>query len=492
MSEDQWLEQKINESQEQFKRLSAVIEGLKKDYDYETRAEAKIRIKAQLEEREQERQTVEQRWQSLEAEQKQQQLSRLEQEARHLERNKAFKEALETWQEICRLQPDDPQIAGEIHRLEGRLQQSQRLTDSIRQLTHRLAEIKPIYPTVITRLREMGETGGIDEDLLSIVDDFLQGRLPAANFVTAWQALTTSAKSAKEEPEYHALADRLKRGEIVLFLGSDIPRLLGTPAPMETLAPELAQRANYQGYAASLPMIAEYYQMKFEYGRSTLVGHLKTIIGPAVPDISLYQLLARVEQPLVLISANYDLFLENQLRQAGRKYALIASIIMPDSDCRLGNVIVHYSDREAPECPRLEEKLSSLELIEKGYTLIYKIRGYCNAVHEQTAYQDNILALTEENYFTFARHMDRLIPNYVVKQFAKRGLFFLGYSPRHWEDRLLVKGILDKRWHPQYERAHVITEDPDPFMRAYWDSRGVHRYGLELAEFVRRLEEYLI
>lgn len=490
MSQDQRLEQRINECKEQFGRLSAVIEGLKKDYDYETRSEKKIRIEALLKEREQERQTVEQQWRSLEAEQAQQQLSRLEQEARQLERNKAFKDALETWREIRRLKPNDPQIADEIGRLEARLQHSQQLTEHIKRLPRRLAEIKPIFQTVMTHLWRMGETGGQDETLVSIVKDFLEGRLPADDFMTTWQALTTA--SAKEEPDYRALADRLKRGEIVLFLGSDIPCLLHGQAPMETLVPELAQQAHYQGYADSLSMIAEYYQMKPEYGRSSLVRHLKTLVGTPAPDVSLYRLLARIEQPLVLISANYDLFLEHQLRQACRKYALIASIIMSSPpDCELGNVVVHYSDREAPEFLRLEDELSSLKLIDDGYVLIYKIRGYCNAVHEQMAYQHNILTLAEENYFTFARHMERLIPNYVVKQFAARGLFFLGYSPRHWEDRLLVNGILDKRRHQQYEPAHVITEDTDPFVRAYWDSRGVHRYGLELTEFVRGLEEYL-
>ncbi len=490
MSQDQRLEQKINESKERFGRLSAVIEGLKKDYDYETRSEDKIRIGALLEEREQERQTVEQQWRALEVEQAQQQLSRLEQEARQLERNKAFKEALETWREIRRLKPDDPQTADEIGRLAARLQHSQQLTEYIKRLTRRLAEIKPIYPTVITHLRRMVETGGQDETLVSIVEDFLEGHLSADDFTTTWQALTTA--SAKEEPDYRALADRLKRGEIVLFLGSDILHLLQGPAPLETLVPELAQQAHYQGYADSLSMIAEYYQMKPEYGRSSLVRHLETLVGTPAPDISLYRLLARIEQPLVLISANYDLFLEHQLQQAGRKYALIASVILSSPpDRELGNVIVHYSDREAPDFLRLEEELSSLKLIENGYALIYKIRGYCNAVHEPMAYQHNILTLAEENYFTFARHMDRLIPNYLVKQFAARGLFFLGYSPRHWEDRLLVNGILDKRRHQQYEPARVITEDTDPFVRAYWDSRGVHRYGLELTEFVRGLEEYL-
>ena len=170
--------------------------------------------------------------------------------------------------------------------------------------------------------------------------------------------------------------------------------------------------------------------MKPEYGRSSLVRQLKTIIGPTAPDVSLYRLLARIEQPLVLISANYDLFLEHQLQQAGRKYALIASIIISNPpDCELGNVIVHYSDREAPEFLRLEEELSSLKLIEDGYALIYKIRGYCNAVHEPMAYQHNILTLAEENYFTFARHMDRLIPNYLVKQFPRAGCFSWAIRP---------------------------------------------------------------
>jgi hypothetical protein len=417
-----------------------------------------------------------------------------------LERNKAFKEALETWREIRRLKPDDPQTADEIDRLEDRLQYYQQLGEYINRLAHRLKEIELIFTKVITPLQKMRETGDVDEALVSIVEDFLEGHLPADDFITTWQALTTAStkwqalttSSTKEEPDYRALADRLKRGEIVLFLGSDILRLLQGPAPLETLVPELAQQAHYQGYADSLSMIAEYYQMT-GYGRSSLVRQLQTVISPAAPDISLYRLLARIEQPLVLISANYDLFLEHQLRQTGRKYALIASIIISNPpDCELGNVIVHYSDRDAPDFLRLEEELSSLKLIEKGYALIYKIRGYCNAAHEPMAYQHNILTLAGENYFTFARHMDRLIPNYLVKQFAARGLFFLGYSPRHWEDRLLVNGILDKCRHQQYERAQVITEDTDPFVRAYWDSRGVLRYEMsELTEFVRRLEEYL-
>jgi hypothetical protein len=490
MLEDQLLEQKINGCKGRYESLSARIEALTKSYDLETRPEEKLRLRPVLEECEQERQALEQEWRSLEAEQAKLEKPRLLQEARHLERNKAFKEALDVWKKIRNLAPDEPQAAAEIWRLEERLQRSQRLTDTIKQLTRRLTEIKPIYQTVITRLRQMGETGVVDEDVVGIVDDFLQGNLSADDFMEAWGALIPA--SATDEPDYRALADRLKRGEIVLFLGSDISRLLNSAAPIPDIVPELAQQANYQGYSGSLSMLAEYYQMKPEYGRSSLVRNLRAIIATTVPEISLYRLLARIDQPLVLISVNCDMYLEQQLQQSGRKYALISSVICGTPECEIGSVVVQYSDREASEFLRLEQGLSSLKLIEGGYSLIYKICGYYSSQSDQTDYQHNILTLAEDNYFTFARHMDRLIPNYVVKQFATRGLFFLGYSPRNWEDRLLVNAILDKRRHQQYEPAHVITQESDPFVRAYWDSRSVHRYEIALPAFVRKLEAYVV
>ena len=491
MLEDQLLEQKINSCKERYESLSARIEELTKHYDLETRPEEKLRLRPVLEKCEQERQAVEREWLSLETEQAKRRLPRLLQEARDLERNKAFKEALEAWKEIHNLAPDDLQVTEEIRRLENRLQQVQQLTEYSKLLARRQGEIEPLFRTVITRLRQMKETNLVDETLVDFVYDFLQGELSAEEFTAAWEAWT--ATGAPDEPDYRALADRLQRGEIVLFLGSDIPRLSDSDALVpETLVAKLAQRASYQDYSGSLSMIAEYYQMKPEYGRPSLVRHLKTIIEEtAVPDIPLYRLLARMEQPVVMISANYDMLLERVLQQAGRNYVLIASIICSTSDSEVGNVVIHYSDKEAPEFLQLEQDLSSLKLIENGYSVIYKIRGYCNTIHKEMEYQDHILTLAEQNYFTFARHMDRFIPNYVVKQFASRGLFFLGYSPRHWEDRLLVNAILDKRRHQQYEPAHVITQETDPFVRAYWDSRGVHQYRIELNEFVRRLEAQL-
>ena len=47
MSEDQRLEQKIDECRKQFEQLSAIIEKLQKDHVHETRSEEKLRLKSQ-------------------------------------------------------------------------------------------------------------------------------------------------------------------------------------------------------------------------------------------------------------------------------------------------------------------------------------------------------------------------------------------------------------------------------------------------------------
>jgi hypothetical protein len=96
------------------------------------------------------------------------------------------------------------------------------------------------------------------------------------------------------------------------------------------------------------------------------------------------------------------------------------------------------------------------------------------------------LTVSEEDYFTFSRHMDKIIPSYLVAAFADRGLFFLGYAPTHWEDRLIVNAILNKR-NPQAEPPYAITTDADQFVQAYWEFQKVHSRAIRLKDFVQKL-----
>src|SRR5262249_16181974 len=155
------------------------------------------------------------------------------------------------------------------------------------------------------------------------------------------------------------------------------------------------------------------------------------------------------EQPLVLISATYDMFLENCFHEANKKYAMISSVMCNQDNCRIdnatinlkiGNVLVRYSDQQDTMVLHSVQDLSNLEEV-KNYSLIYKIRGYCESL-EQGAWQDN-WTLTEDNYFDFARNIGNVIPAYAVRQFLTRIVYFVGSSTRYWEDRLLVSLILN-------------------------------------------------
>src|SRR5262249_33666528 len=75
-----------------------------------------------------------------------------------------------------------PNVEKEIQRLDGMLQRTRRLDNYRQQLTLRIQEIKPICREVFQRLQEMYDTGQEDENVLFIVENFLQNRLAANDF----------------------------------------------------------------------------------------------------------------------------------------------------------------------------------------------------------------------------------------------------------------------------------------------------------------------
>jgi len=489
MSEYQRLQQEISEYQRQWNMLSERIARLQEQMDLETRVDEKLRLQAVIGRDQAERERVAALLRTREAELINIEKAALVSEARRLERNQAYIQGVHTWEAIHRLDPHDPQIEEEIQRLQALQQRAQRLNELIQQLTQRMREIRPIYMQLVRRVKQMLEGSMEDGALLALVDNFLTNQLSAADLTTMWQELVEdNAPAATPTMNFRALADRMKRSEIVFFLGSDIPRLFDpTLLDAAAVVATLACQASYDDFGGSLSMIAEYYQMKPEYGRSSLVRNLHALLPDIAIKVPLYDLLASIEQPLVLISAAYDTLLERAFHRADKPYVLITSLLGTDSDADVGQILLQYSHRDAPESPCLEQDLSHLDLLGQRYSLIYKIRGYLGPHTNQGIHQQNALTLSEENYFTFARYMDKLIPNYVVKQFAGRGFWFLGYTPTHWEDRLIANALLYRRRH-HIEPAYTVSNDINRFEETYWERHGVHRYALDLKDFVQKLE----
>ena len=96
------------------------------------------------------------------------------------------------------------------------------------------------------------------------------------------------------------------------------------------------------------------------------------------------------------------------------------------------------------------------------------------------------MILSEQDYFTFARHLDRLVPDYLAGLLQTRGLWFLGHHPDNWQNRLLMKAILEKR---SNSLSYAVDEQLTPFTQVYWKTSRVENYQMSLSEFVRNLQQ---
>ncbi len=486
------LKHQLDEYNQRWKKISDDLVRLHEEHDNETRAEEKIRQEPAIKEKQKQREEVELQLQKVEAEIKQLETQDLINKAQQATKNKAYEKAIQLWELILNTDPDNQQAITETNKLKLQLDQQNHAKRLIASLVERMAEIQPVFADVVKQLNNpSAEISLISEQ----TQRFINNELSAEQYIELCQALISTPAATASNTNYKALADRINRGEIVLFIGSNLLQEYGQNATEESqLARSLAEKVGYDTFSndnsgnnannSSLSSIAELYQMLPEFGRKSLLNELDKAL-PSSTDanarIKLYDSLAKVETPLVLISSAYDNLLEQAFLKSGKKFAELSSIIARSDDYDIGHVVVRYSDNKEPERTYIEEELSRLRLLEEGYSLIYKIRGTC----KQDA-QSDALTLAESNYFTFARYGKKIIPSYLSRQFRDRGFLFLGFSPKSWEDRLLINTLLKKRQHSP-EPCYTIGTTLDKMEAAYWDSCHVREYKANLQD----LDDYL-
>jgi len=349
---------------------------------------------------------------------------------------------------------------------------SERLSSFIHKTTEKRNSIRPIWKEVtkyLTRLKKIG-IGEEDKYILLDIEDFLANEITPQEFIESWQQDSQSTQPIK----YDILAKRLKNSEIALFLGSSIP---------EQLAPQLADSFEFKG---SFSEICEYIELNNDYSRNTLRHEIQNLLnGEEAPLLEpLYQLLANLQSPIVVIYSGYDKLLENTFKKCDKKFAVI-------SHSQDGNIIVQCSDKSAPEICRDNDKLSGLDLFEddNGYSLIYKINGCISSIPNNVNQKDALL-LAEHDYFNFAKSIDKSIPNYVIGHLNGRDLWLLGQYPQSWENRLIMQAILERRA-ASNNTITAIHKDADEFAKTYWQAKNVNNYPIELEEFVQNLQNYI-
>lgn len=458
----------LNASAERLQPLIRRIKLNQQDYDLETRSEEKLRLEPIIQDA-------------------QMALFRAcQQESHRLRCNASYVEALDVWDQakIHLNTSTRDLVAQEIEQLKQLQIEASQISLLITKLS-RIAALRPYFVNLSKILRQAANNP-LSQLLREQIEVFLLNKTPdVEGFLLWWEAEQQQiGASSAQRIDLKRLAERIKRGEIALFLGAGISE----DHNQNHAVNYLAEQIGYKDFNGTLSTIAEYYQLKVDYGTSALLKQLQMVLDAHPSPMALYTALAKTTQPLILISSAYDGHLEAAFLQAGKRFVELSSMVVRSHEYDIGHVLLKASDYN-PHLPLYcpEEQLSKLDLLGQGYSLIYKIRGTCSV--ESSDYdllRRDALTLTESNYLNFARYAERIIPSYLARHLRHRALLFVAYRPLYWEERLLVSALLERRISD--EPCYVLTSQLNPLEAAYWESRKVTAYPLELEELKQYLE----
>ena len=306
---------------------------------------------------------------------------------------------------------------------------------------------------------------------------------------------------SKAPPPYRDIARTLTAGQVVPIIGTGASHA-GRPADVHwnPQAPEflpsgvelshlLADETNFpsEDERDQLAEVASYYEA--DKSRAALRERLRQVLGPdalasaTVP--SLYEFLAKIPRPLLVVTTNYDTQIERAFRAAQKPYDLV---VYGADRKDLANAVLWWPHGAAePETPTP----NALDIDLETTTVIFKMHG---SILSETDEWDSFV-ITETDYVDFlARIASRsAIPALFSTHCRDRSLLFLGYSLRDWNFRTMLHSL--NRFFAKRSAAYgeeeipswAIDEHFSELEMKFWQKRGVYPYEIGIDEFVETL-----
>lgn len=278
--------------------------------------------------------------------------------------------------------------------------------------------------------------------------------------------------------DWELLVRRIGRGDCTPFVGA------GASAPPLPLGGDLAEAwASEHQYPLTdtrdLARVAQYLAVTkkdWVYPKDLVLDALREQLGegdapPDPPEV--YGLLARF--PLkVYLTTNYDSFLVEALRRAGRR---------PQVDFVRWNSYLRNHLYDFPSVladgfrPTVDEPL------------VYHLHGL---VEERQS-----LVVTEDDYLGYLVAIaedDDLLPSVIQGALAGTSLLFIGYSLRDWTFRVVFKGlVLGQEQSLTSQSVAVQLPDTDDaavaYWTQYWERVDIQVYWGDAAAFTAELSD---
>ena len=279
------------------------------------------------------------------------------------------------------------------------------------------------------------------------------------------------------------LADNIKKGECILFLGAGVhaapPENSSFTYPAEHqpfLGRELVQKMALEcrfieRFPKESPIDLQRVSLCFEttpgLGRKALVDFLDTHLRVGKKPSPTVEMLAKLPFKIV-VTTNYDRLLESALNKVGKDPAVYVY-----------NPALNTPTPDIDEDPNTERPM------------IYKMHG--DLGHRES------IVITDEDYITFVQRMSdkqpfHPIPETIRFRLLKWPTLFVGYSLRDYNLRLLFRTL---RW--RIDPASVppcfsVDTSPDPLILQVWqhERRFVTFVAQDLWEFIPWLTDKVL
>lgn len=346
------------------------------------------------------------------------------------------------------------------------------------------------------------------------------------------QSVSATAFDDELELEQSILLDAISKGHLVPVLGGDI-NLCGRPlednAPISwdrdvgglkhppstcELALHLLKKAqNREGLDPDIKNLLTDFlatQLRSPQDSLSAVGLANVcqyiqLASPLILDALLPQLLSKEYRPTpvheflvklaqyepptdhpgnrpypCIVTACFDRVLEQQLRSHNVRFHLLAFVLGQNGG------VFHYTRPGDPPASSQELRPDQLGDIMEGfkqYPVVIKLNGGIPG-------GDRTFAITEDHYFDYLSHqgIKESLPEMLMAKLTKRGrsdsshLLFLGYSPRHWSLRVILRRIWSEALHTQNKRWTVLLEQQS----GHIDTKFWEQYAL-MPEDIKRI-----
>jgi hypothetical protein len=312
--------------------------------------------------------------------------------------------------------------------------------------------------------------------------------------------MAAGAHALHPPPPYTQIAKALRARGVVPFIGSGVratgraadtewhlgaPKFLPSGAELSRFLADETQFPSDEADREPLAEVASYYEA-FS-GRRTLHERLRQIFGSATLDQSaippFYRLLAEVNEPLLIVTTNYDTQLEQAFHAVQRPYDLV---VYPADRKDLANAVLWWQHgAPTPTTPAPNE----LDIDLEHNTVIFKMHG---TIQPETDTWDGVV-ITESDYVDFLSRVGSksAIPSQFSAHLYERILLFVGFGLSDWSSRTILRSLKlrptgdgDEEI-PRWAVNQAFTE----IEMQLWRKRGVYPFIVGLDEFVAELQK---